>query len=219
MSNIVLVDIDGTLFDANSTFDFLDSLPNSLIYRIYRRLSKTYAARAVNKLSIYIFKTDIIRAIGIHRLRGFSQEELNCLGETFYDTYLIRKRISSVFKMVDEEKCRGKRIILASATMDFLSDIIKRKTGADFCIGTELSYINGICTGRIAKDRLGEKITALKSAGISFPVDLTITDNITDCELLCLSERKTIIVYPKERNRWRKLIKKYNYDRVMILEL
>ena len=217
MSRVVLIDIDGTLFNSNSTFDFLDSLPHGKWYEFYRKVGASIFGRIVNKLAIILFSKDIIRMIGINCLKGYSQKKLLTLGEEFYDNFLLQRKNSEVFNMLDEEKKNDSKIILASATLDFLSEIIKKRVMADYAIATELKYKKGCCVGKILKDRLGRKMEALVETGISFPVDMTITDNVTDARLLLDSLSRVIVIYPREANKWARIIKKYNFKDAKLL--
>lgn len=217
MSRVVLIDIDGTLFNSNSTFDFLDSLPHGKWYGFYRKVGASIFGRIVNKLAIILFSKDIIRMIGINCLKGYSQKKLLTLGEEFYDNFLLQRKNSEVFNMLDEEKKNDSKIILASATLDFLSEIIKKRVMADYAIATELKYKKGCCVGKILKDRLGRKMEALVETGISFPVDMTITDNVTDARLLLDSLSRVIVIYPREENKWARIIKKYNFKDAKLL--
>ena len=214
MSRVVLIDIDGTLFNSNSTFDFLDSLPHGKWYGFYRKVGASIFGRIVNKLAIILFSKDIIRMIGINCLKGYSQKKLLTLGEEFYDNFLLQRKNSEVFNMLDEEKKNDSKIILASATLDFLSEIIKKRVMADYAIATELKYKKGCCVGKILKDRLGRKMEALVETGISFPVDMTITDNVTDARLLLDSLSRVIVIYPREANKW---ARKYNFKDAKLL--
>lgn len=212
--NMVLIDIDGTLFNSNSTFDFLDSLPHGKWYAKYRKFSSSIMGRIINKLSILLFHKDIVRIIGISCLKGYSETQLNLLGNRFYDEFLLPRKNVEIFDMLIEEQNKGSRIVLASATLDFLSSIICTKLNADSSTATELNYFGGICQGTIAKDRLGHKLGALENQGIFFPVSLTITDNVTDVDLLLRSENKVIVIYPREANKWKRIMHKYHFENV-----
>lgn len=213
----VLFDIDGTLFDANSTFDFLDGLQHGWWYRCYRMVRRTLLGRVVNKLSILIFHKDIIRMIGIRCLKGHSLSELQHMGEVFYENFLGLRSIPEIMKLLNQERTLGNKVVLASATLDFLAETIKSRVGADACFGTELTYNDGICTGKIKKDRLGHKMNALIEMGVKMPVDLMVTDNVTDVELLRNSLRQVIVVYPRENIRWKKIIATNHFENVEIL--
>lgn len=88
---------------------------------------------------------------------------------------------------------------------------------ADYAIATELKYKKGFCVGKIMKDRLGRKMEALVETGISFPVDMTITDNVTDARLLLDSLSRVIVIYSREANKWARIIKKYNFKDAKLL--
>lgn len=212
--NTVLIDIDGTLFNSNSTFDFLDSLPHGEWYTKYRKISSSIIGRIINKLSILLFHKDIVRIIGISCLKGYSELQLKLLGERFYDDFLLPRKNVEIFEILKEEQDKGSRIVLASATLDFLSNIICAKLKADSSTATELNYFGGICQGTMAKDRLGHKMEALNNLGISFPVNLTITDNVTDIELLLKSKDIVIVIYPREASKWKRIMQRHHFENV-----
>ena len=212
--NTVLIDIDGTLFNSNSTFDFLDSLPHGVWYAKYRKFSSSIIGRIINNLSMLLFHKDIVRIIGVRCLKGYSVSKLNLLSERFYDDFLLPRKNVEIFEKLKEEQNKGSRIVLASATLDFLSSIICTKLNADISTATELNYFGGICQGTIAKDRLGHKLEALENQGIFFPVSLTITDNVTDVDLLLRSENKVIVIYPREANKWKRIKHRYHFENV-----
>lgn len=215
--NTALIDIDGTLFNSNSTFDFLDTLPHGRWYKYYKKISFSILGRIINKLSIITLHKDVVRIIGISCLKGYSRKQLIDLGEKFYEDFLESRKNDEVFDILESTKGNGTRIVLASATLDFLSEIICRRVGASAAIATELYYEDDLCLGTIAKDRLGHKKTALIESGVSFPVDLIITDNVTDAALLPLCRYKVIIVYPRERKKWGKILEAGKYQDVKFI--
>ncbi len=218
-SGTILVDIDGTLFDANTTFDFLDHyFGDSWSYRLFRRFSKTFIGRVINKLSIVICHVDMIRTIGVRRLKGYSITDLRNRGEGFYEDYLVKKKHEDVIDAVKNEQALGYHIVLASATLDFLARMIAEKINADGYTSTELLYENGICLGLIKSDRLGQKEEALQKIGITFPVKKTYTDNITDIYLLGKSEEGVVIVYPKERRKWLRLKERHHLSHIIFIQ-
>lgn len=211
-SNVLLVDIDGTIYNANSTFDFLDYyFIKSFKYRVFRKSSKSIIGRVINKISIVLFHYDLIRALGVKYLKGYNLNELRMMTKKFYTDCLYPKRYDQILQTIKNEKKIGHRIVLASATLDFISEFIATEIEADDYISTELCYKNNICVGKIKSDRLGHKEYALANIGISFPVYKTITDNVTDYWLLQNSESSIVIVYPSEKNKWKQLISKYKF--------
>lgn len=215
--NVVLIDIDGTLFNCNSTFDFLDSLPHGKWYRVYRKISSSILGRIINKVSILLIQKDIVRIVGVMTLKGFKRNRLYELGEEFYNRFLLPRKISTVFDLLAEEQKKGSCIILASATLDFLAEIIQRRLNADGCTSTALSYKNGYCQGIISQDRLGRKMDALKEMEVILPVELVVTDNITDESLLRNSRRQVVVVYPREERKWECILKKNKFENLKVL--
>lgn len=218
-NKIILVDIDGTIYNANTTFDFLDYYFNKeRDYRIFRKWSCSLFGRVINKLSILIFHIDIIRTIGIRRLNGYDKSTLMEMGEKFYVDVLVDVKHKAIIDAVKDKQDKGKSIVLASATLDFLAEMIATKLHADRYICTELNYHEGVCSGRMKKDRLGHKIEALREIGIQFPVGFMFTDNITDSELLQECTEGFVIVYPSERTKWFRYREKYHLNHIHFIQ-
>lgn len=217
MCKIVLVDICGTIFYSNTTFDFLDSFILKKSYKIFRLFSKTYLGRAINKIFMLCFKVDIIRIIAVHYLKGIDKSLLLEKAYEFYDHFLIKKENKTVINKIQDFKKNKYQIILASATLDFIAEVIADKLNIAFYFGTELDYNTmNVCTGKIKKDRLGHKLSALNNIQIEKPYFCTITDNITDIDILQNSDNAIIIKYPHTKKKWNKLI---NTNKINITEI
>lgn len=222
MCKTVLVDICGTIFYSNTTFDFLDSFIKKKSYKIFRLLSKTYFGRAINKIFILCFKIDIIRTIAVHYLKGINKSFLLEKAYEFYDHFLIKKQNKTIINKIHNFQENKFRVILASATLDFIAEVIADKLNIAVYFGTELDYNTAnVCTGKIKKDRLGYKLRALNNIQIEIPYYCTITDNITDIDILQNSDNAIIIKYLHTKNKWNKLInthkinitEEYYYDK------
>lgn len=96
-------------------------------------------------------------------------------------------------------------IILASATFDFIADVVANRLEIPIYFGTELAYDNqGIFKGKILKDRLGHKYQALNDMGLKSPFYKVITDNITDMDIINCSKTVDLIIYPWTEKKWSK---------------
>ncbi len=68
---------------------------------------------------------------------------------------------------------------------------------ADF-FASKLEFKNGICTGRISNDLLGAKNKIFEYENI----DLVVTDNLSDLELVKKSSKSIILSTPKNIGFW-----------------
>ncbi len=163
----VLIDICGTLFDSNTTLDFLDFLLCSRSYRLLRRMARSLPWRAFNR--------------GFRRLTGRDPtREMLCAtcGATRGRSWRRPPKPSTINvprrpdpparlqEIVAEVKAAGYEPCLASATLDCIARTVARRWGIGRCCSSELDYDGDRCTGRLRRDLLGRKLEYLKEAGI-----------------------------------------------------
>lgn len=216
--DIVLIDICGTIFNSNTTFDFLDTQLFGNKYNLFRKISKTLLGRIINKIFYSSIHIDLIRNIAFSFLRGTSKSILLNKAEHFYYNQLKRKAYDKIIKVIDILKKENKEIILASATVDFVAEIIAQQLNIKKVIATELEYKNGICMGRIKHDNWGNKLASLENKKINPPYYMTITDNYSDIDILKYSSFKIFIVTNDiQKKKWEKIISKFNWTNVFYI--
>lgn len=217
MKGIVLCDICWTLYKSNTTFDFLDYYFKSKSYVFTRRISKTILFRVVNKISVCVFDYDLIRAFFVRRLNGISKSDLLKMGNEFYNSYLSGKEIYESIDIISRFKEKGYKIVLASATLDFIAEIIASNLNIPDYFGTNLQYDkNGICKGKIYQDRLGNKERAMRDLYNLKHWNVVITDNITDIDIIRKCNR--VFILPFNRiERWKSLLKKNDVKNIEYL--
>lgn len=208
--SIVLVDICGTLYDSNTTFDFLDFSIKNKKYAYFRKLSKSFFWKLFNKISFRLLHIDITRTIAVRFLKGISTEKLALKMEIFYNERLFLLKQNEVFDIVNKYISEGKRVVLVSATLDFISRKISDEMNIKEFYSTTLNYHDGICQGSIKNDLLSNKLKFLKLQGISNDLNVSITDNFSDMDLLKASERSIIISKKNNKSRWENTLKNAN---------
>lgn len=208
--SIVLVDICGTLYDSNTTFDFLDFSIKEKKYIYFRKLSKSFFWKLFNKISFRLLHIDITRTIAVSFLKGMSTEVLALKMEIFYNERLFLLKQNEVLDIVKNYISEGKRVVLVSATLDFISRKISDEMNIKEFYSTTLNYYDGICQGSIKNDLLSNKLKFLKLQGISNDFNVSITDNFSDMDLIKVSEKSIIISKVKNLPRWESTLKKAN---------
>jgi phosphoserine phosphatase len=205
----VIVDICDTLYDSNTTFDFLDNYIQSGYYHAFRKIFKTFFGKVTNALFWRIFRVDIIRTVAFRFIKGHDKTTLLHAADVFYESQLVGKKHEKIFDIIEKYKKQEYEIIIASATMDIMGEIVAKKNGIQRFFPTMLKYQDGICTGEILLDLLGRKAEVLRKNGITPPFPAVITDNTSDINLIKNAEFSYIVLNTKNRNKWSRLIQKY----------
>lgn len=208
-SAIILLDVCGTLYASNTTFDFLDFYVRTHRYRLFRRLTRTVIWRVFNKLLFQTTGLDLTRRMAVRFLKGSSRIQLKAAVDAFYAEWLQKRTYDAVHSMVKDFQEMGKTVVIVSATLDFIAQKVADSIGVKLWHSTCLEYYNDCCTGRIRVDLLAKKLSFLTNQGIQPPFFATITDNYSDTDLILQSHRAVIVMNQKQYAKWQRLLKQH----------
>jgi phosphoserine phosphatase len=217
--NLVVADICNTLFDSNTTFDFIKYCVetgkikhSTLLYEISleRNLPLYWLLVLLNKMT----KKDLHKTIAVALLKNSFVQTVDEWACEFYEKFLNKHVLSQsidILKMYEKEK-----IVLVSSTIHPIAGVIAKQLGFDQFIATELESQKGRYTGNIAKEISGRKLMMLteRYGGAGFSIETIITDNFTDKELVLCSDKKFTICYNNKQERFWKKIPGVNIIRI-----
>lgn len=206
---IVLLDICGTLYDSNTTFDFLDFHLKSRGYRLFRRLTRFIIWRAFNKILFHTIGLDLTRMMAVRFLKGITIEQLKDAVDAFYTDWLVLQSFENVHSLVDDYRKDGKKIVIVSATLDVIAKKVAKSLGVSEWYSTSLGVVNGRCTGKIQVDLLSRKLPFLTSQQVFPPYYATITDNYSDLDLIHQSKHAVIVTNQKHQAKWQQLLRRH----------
>lgn len=214
MNKIYLFDICGTLYKSNTTFDYLAYVlcPISPLYRCFEKARKNIVWRAFNRILRDCFHYDMTRIIALRFLKGYTREDLLAYSLNFYNDFLKNKEnynILSYLKKYKEQK--ENQVIIASATIDVVAEVIAIKLGVKERYSSQLKYSEGLCKGVLAHDLLGRKRQLLENLKMK-EIEAVFTDDISDIPLLDIAKQKNIIVYSKTNMKWKSVVKEKRWN-------
>ena len=162
----------------------------------------------LNKVLIKFFDYDLLRVIGIKKLRKKSENYLRTKANLFYEEFLHERINQEPLLLVNELREQGYIIILISGTLDFLANEIAKRIRADEVYSTKLVYDeNGDCEGYIDIDLLGNKhlvLNDIEKRCSQAPIIYTITENKTDMNIINRSTYRCIVSLERDINYWKK---------------
>ena len=197
-TKIIIFDICDTMYNSNTTFDFLDyEFKENKRYMFSRKLSKTMFFRALNK-SLKLFTVDFTRAYFLHYLKGYSKHNLEMAVDNFFTDTLTHKKRKWVIDELTQLRNDGKTIVLVSATIDVIAKRIADEFSVEY-ISSILSFRDDICSGRLERDLLGNK-----ESFINDDIELVVTDNVSDLALAKKATRSIILSNSNNIRYWEK---------------
>lgn len=193
----VVFDLCGTLLSSNTTLDFIRYIDNSF-FRNYI-LDNIFFKYPVSLLGKFL-SMDIYRYLFITRLKGHLKNELEEKAFNFIAEQFLHKSIPETMKMLHNEVVSGSNIIICSASLDcVVKAVVEHLEIKCSCIFSELQYTDDVCEGVLLRDVLGKKHNLIASQ-----IDLVVTDNLTDLELVRKSNNSFIISKRKNVKFWKK---------------
>lgn len=191
-----IFDVCWTMYQSNTTFDYIRFVYKSENIQSFQlKFLNSKFGKIIILLLGRIIGRDLYRELFVKLLKGFSRKDLEELSMKFYQNFLINQKIDYTFKIL--EKTDVNDVILCSASLDVVVAHIAKELGVVF-FASELEYKKQICTGKISKDLLGKKDNILKDKVI----ELVVTDNLSDLELVRKSLKSVILSTPKNVKFW-----------------
>lgn len=203
--SISVFDICGTLYSSNTTFDFLKwEFRNKKTYIFYSKIYHTFLWKVLNKIIKRTLGYDLTRSIAVRFLKGKTSEQLKQDVAQFYDTYLKEKKNDQAIDILFQyNNVPDNNVIVASATLDIIAEKISNELGVREWYSTKLCFVNGVCIGKYHNDLLGKKSSLFNNYD---KIDIVVTDDISDIDLIKKSKKCLIVTYPKTVQRWTKVL-------------
>lgn len=179
---VLLVDLCGTLYDSNTTFDFLRfHCSAGTGYRRFETLAGSLPLRVLNRL----WPGDVRRTRAVAFLRGHDR---TALAEAAHEFLSSLAPIEDVVRLVERLRAEHDRTFIVSSSLDFIVADATRRLGFDGGFGSTLGYDGDTCTGTIERDLLGRKHALIGSEFGGSRCTL-VTDNRSDAPCRRLVDR------------------------------
>lgn len=206
--NVIYVDICGTLYLSNTTFDFLNFyFSKNSLWTLFHYIYTSIIGRLINKTFINIVGVDVTRMLAVLFLKGIKRSTLELAAQNFYDNFLYKRRNKLAFDLLYELKEKN-TLFLASATLDFIAEIISKNIGIPVAISTELFYLDNVCMGSYKEEVMGNKYDTLEKKNFCLDSYIVITDNISDAKLVQKSLFSYVFVNTSIQKKWNKIFSK-----------
>jgi len=201
MKDIHFFDVDHTITAASTAVHYL-------YLGILRRMFPVRPLLSVPALLLKYkgghFTVDSVYKDGIPFLVGKTRAALEELAVLNFRKRLKQRIFSDALKLIRELQRKGKRVVLATSSIDIVLAPLKSFLGVDEMVCSSLSFKNGICTGRFAgapafQDEKKRRVLAYMQSNNINPSDCYFySDSIHDLPLL-LSVGHPVAVNPDKR--------------------
>lgn len=212
-----LIDICGTIFNSNTTFDFLKFyFSKKHWYKILIMIRKIKILIIINAIFMRLFQIDLLRYWALTHLKGYTKEQLSSMSDIFYKEYLTKRTNKEATEIIERMKRENKELILVSATLDCIASAVSKNMNIPCVFSSKLAFKNNKCLGRLQHDLLANKPNVLVDNKINPPYWGIITDNYSDMALIKKSQHVFLIQYSNKKNYWKHLSDKLNIETKLI---
>ena len=127
---------------------------------------------------------------GFPHLRGISRDTLERIARESFEESLRFDLFPGAKEAVERRRAAGRRVVLATSSLDFIVRPLAEFLGVDGVLATELEFKEGICTGRIRGlpmfrgGKMERVLSFLASEGVRAQDCSFYSDSIYDLPLL-----------------------------------
>ena len=205
----VFFDVDETLINVKSMFDFLKYFFQSEAGKI--------STLGTWKYFLFFYKLKILSKLGVDRSRinklyylaykNKSWDHIKNCGSVWFQEKIDSKGFlkDTVIRELKEHKKNGAGIVLVSGSFSACLDPLKDYLEADYCLCTKLEIIDDICTGYVIQPQtIGKgKVEAirlfLKQCGFSdLQSCFAYGDHISDVPMMEIVGNPVVVINTKE---------------------
>jgi len=147
---------------------------------------------------------DLPRRFKVLLLKGYTRSDLDEMAEAFVQEYLEHRVVRQTRDIMDEVRRDQTKIMLGSSSIEPVVRAVSKRLEIDEYISSTLEFTNGVFSGRLEKDVTGRKLAELKRAVPDALLELVVSDNKSDIELMRSAKRAIAIVYNgRKRGFWK----------------
>jgi len=214
---IAVFDVCGTIYDANTTFDFLDYyFKDNDKYNNFTKLRKVFLVKVSNYIFYKYFKKDITRLIATSFLKNEPIEKVQKSAKQYVNNILSNKIKKQTINLMKTYKNKGFHIILMSGSYNVLIEHIQAYFDTDDYFASKLEIKNSKYTGKYKYDQLLNKKDTLQEYYPNIDELIVVSDNRTDYELMKFAT-KSYAICNKEKQKKFWETKKLSNNELLVL--
>lgn len=210
---LAVFDVCDTIYRVNTTFSFLDHFfANNKKYIYFRKITNLFPIKVFNYFYFKLFKIDITRYCATLFLKGMNVNEIQNYTHKFVYNDLAIEINNDIFKMINQYKNRGYKIVLMSGSYKFIIEEVAQYFNADYFFASNLNIINNLFSGKYDKDILFTKNDLLKKEFNQIDKLVVVSNNKSDLELMKSADKSYAVCYKKSDIKFWK-----NYNNIVCI--
>lgn len=205
---LIVCDVCDTLYNSNTTFDFIRFFVNRKggLGRLWLSIISSRYSPLFYFLIVAgkIFRTDLVRILALRLLSGLDRKKLSDLAFDFHDSVLQKRKNEKVFSLLERLKKDGD-VMLLSSSIDPVIGAIAQRNGFSFQSST-LGYKNDVSSGSLSQDLTGIKHKQLAAWKKEYNRLAVVTDNHSDYDLVKMADERYVVLLQEDQEKfWQEL--------------
>lgn len=205
---LVLFDVCNTLYDANTTFEFVRYVRGDS--RWFRALDRTLAHRGsplywAQAVLYRLGGVDLPRRAMVACLGGMERDLLRQAARDYVAGPLAAAGIGETQARLRQHAQAGDRVVLVSTSLDVVVAAIADALGVEWR-ASRLAFRGATCAGRLETDLTGRKLETARELGAGqdpAPMLVVYTDNLSDRPLVEAADAAMVVIPPRgSRAAW-----------------
>ncbi|MEX1033244.1 MAG: HAD family hydrolase [Cellvibrionaceae bacterium] len=210
-NKVAVIDVDGTLYRANTLFSFSEYFwyRRSTIKWIFLKSGSTLPGKAFFELVSLFGIKNARRSLVIKMFQGVPLSDLQAAAALYVSAVLPKFEVGETFDLVRQFQREGYAIYLISGSIDPIINAVAARVGADWWSSAELESVLNVVVGDLRSDVRGSKLEVLKRQNPHVTEFCAVTDNPEDLELIIASNSAWVITKARKRRWWRRVLPRH----------
>lgn len=202
--SVVVFDLDGTLYDVNTLYGFLEFFykKKSLTKYSFFRLSRSIPGKVFWYIITKITPGELFRNIALSAFHGADVDAIADACELYVTSVLQEKHYDEPMKLLVKHLEQKDYVVLISGSADPIVNAVADHLGIEHYYSLQLEKVNGTYTGNVLNDVRGDKLNVVKKKVPIFNGFLVVTDNKDDIDLVTEAVQAFVVTRKKNKFWW-----------------
>lgn len=203
MNKIAIFDVCGTLYNSNTTYDFIDFFlkkKNKKRYLVYRLMKSMLFKPLWKSIIVVSGNNNFNRKVFLSLLKGFNVNDVKNEADFFVANFLEQRKIVALHKHLGEHLEKEHHVILLSASIEPVVEAIARHLKVTSFFSTQLGITNEHYNGKLDFDMEGKKKHKFHEhySAVSEKYVYFYSDNKEDIDLLNVVDEPTVVSFESD---------------------
>lgn len=209
MTQLAIFDVCGTLYNSNTTYDFIDFFlkrNSKKKYLVFRMMKSVFLKPLWKAIIVVSGNNKFNRKFFLSFLKDFDVNKVKNEADLFVENFLDKRKIEQLHQHLHEHLEKKHHVVLLSASIEPIVEAIAKHLKVNAFFSTRLGIHNEYYNGKLEFDMEGKKKNKFieQYSTVNEKYVYFYSDNKEDIDLLSVVDEPIVISFSSDyENYWK----------------